>query len=58
MPASSTTKTWSVNGTEPTGIATNAATDKIAVKSAAVASSLVVRRGKSSTLHQNEEVTM
>ena len=35
MPASSTTKTWSVNGTEPTGMATNAATDRIAVKRAA-----------------------
>jgi hypothetical protein len=47
-----------VNGTEPTGMATNAATDRIAVKRAAVASSLVVRRDKSSTLHQNKEVTM
>ena len=44
MPASRTTNTCSVNGTEPTGIEMYAETASRAVKSAATDSSRVVRR--------------
>ena len=47
-----------MKGTEPTGMATNAETARIAVKSAAVGELAGGESGQSSTSLSNEEVTM